>query len=285
VTVVSASDTGKRNAYEGGAGQAVGKIADLPNVAGLIVATPASTHAAVIESLIERGVPIFTEKPMVADRESAIRLARQAPHHLFVMDKWRYHPGVEMLRDIASTGELGPVQGLRTTRAQWENTHSDVDATWTLAPHDLAIAFEVLGQMPKPRNAFVEHTDSWAISMLGILGGDGGNHGSEPWLIIEISNRFPGYRREIRLQCRDGVAVLNDGYSEGVWLTRSGDSLEAGMGGELRSISQELPLLRELRAFVEHLRGGPPPRSSAAEGALIVSTIADLRELAGLDRE
>lgn len=107
VTVVSVSDVGRRSADEGGAARAVGRIADLPNVAGLIVATPASTHAAVIESLLERGVPIFTEKPMVADRESAFRLARQAPHHLFVMDKWRYHPGVEMLRDIARTEELG----------------------------------------------------------------------------------------------------------------------------------------------------------------------------------
>jgi hypothetical protein len=54
---------------------------------------------------------------------------------------------------------------------------------------------------------------------------------------------------------------------------------------ELRPISQELPLLRELRTFVEHLQGGPPPRSSAAEGALVVSAIADLRRLAGLDRK
>jgi hypothetical protein len=44
-------------------------------------------------------------------------------------------------------------------------------------------------------------------------------------------------------------------------------------------------LLRELRTFVEHLQGGPPPRSSAAEGALVVSAIADLRSLAGLDKE
>ena len=285
VTVVSTSDTGQRNAREGGALQAVGNIADLPNVAGLIVATPASTHSAVIESLLERGVPIFTEKPMVADRESAFRLARQAPQRLFVMDKWRYHAGVEMLRDIARTEELGHVQGLRTTRAQWGSHHTDVDATWVLAPHDLAIALEVLGEIPKPRNAFAEHTDNWATSMLGILGGDGGNHGNDPWLIVEISSRHPGYRREIRLQCSDGVAVLNDAHSEGVWLTRSGDSLEGGMGGELRPISQEFPLLRELRAFVEHLSGGPPPRSSAAEGALVVSTIADLRALAGLDRE
>lgn len=288
--VVAPSEIGQRNAREGGAQQIVEKIADLLPVSGLIVATPTNTHAAVIASLLERDVPIFTEKPLTADRESALRLARQAPEHLFVMDKWRYHAGVEILRDIASAQELGPVQGLRITRAQWENPHTDVDLIWILAPHDLAIALEVLGQIPKPRYAFAEHTDGWATSMMGILGGDicnrdGDNRENEPWLIIELSSRYPEYRREIRLHCSDGVAVLNDAYSEGVWLTRFGDSLEGRMGGELRPISQEFPLLRELRAFVEHLRGGPAPRSSAAEGALIVSTIADLRALAGLNRE
>ena len=47
-------------------------------------------------------------------------------------------------------------------------------------------------------------------------------------------------------------------------------------------MSPELPLLRELRAFLDHLDGGPPPRSSAAEGAAIVRTISELRLLAGL---
>jgi predicted dehydrogenase len=49
-------------------------------------------------------------------------------------------------------------------------------------------------------------------------------------------------------------------------------------------VSTELPLLRELRAFLDHLDGGPPPLSSAADGAAIVDALATLRELAGLDR-
>jgi hypothetical protein len=43
-----------------------------------------------------------------------------------------------------------------------------------------------------------------------------------------------------------------------------------------------MPLLAELEAFVAHLEGGPAPKSSAAEGALIVRRIAELRALAGL---
>jgi len=54
-----------------------------------------------------------------------------------------------------------------------------------------------------------------------------------------------------------------------------------GGEAERRPISSELPLLRELRAFVEHLEGGPPPRSSAAGGATIVQRVEQLRGLAG----
>ena len=41
-----------------------------------------------------------------------------------------------------------------------------------------------------------------------------------------------------------------------------------------------MPLLGELRAFVEHLRGGPPPRSSAADAVTIVERVAAMIELA-----
>ena len=285
VTVVSSSAAGRQNAHAGGATRIVGHIDHLPQVSGLVVATPTSTHAEVIESLLDLNVPIFTEKPMTADRESALRLTRKAPERLFVMDKWRYHAGVEMLRDIARAEELGPMRGLRTTRGQWGNPHTDVDISWILMPHDLSIALEIFGKIPKPRHAFAETINGQVTSFLGILGGESDSL-AEPWLILEVSSRYPKFCREIRLHCTGGVAILDDGYSPGVLVTRPSD-LTAGQrgGSELRPISQEFPLLRELRTFVEHLRGGPPPRSSATEGALVVAAIADLRSLAGLDKK
>ena len=80
----------------------------------------------------------------------------------------------------------------------------------------------------------------------------------------------------MRLLCEQGVALLADGYSDHVLVQRD----DAGEP-ERREIATELPLLRELRAFVKHLQGGPPPRSSATEGALAVRRIAELRALAG----
>jgi predicted dehydrogenase len=251
------------------AGAVVGSIVELPEVDGIVVATPTSTHADVVEEALGRGVPVFVEKPLTDDAAAADRLASTAGEQLFVMDKWRYHPGVELLRDLAHEGSLGAIRGLHTTRIGWGNAHDDVDGAWVLAPHDLAIGLEILGRLPEPRAAVGDVRGGAVDGLVGLLG-------DEPWQRLEISTRSPERRREVLLVCKEGVALLADGYSDHVLVRRDGADEP-----ERHEISSELPLLRELRAFVEHLAGGPPPRSSAAEGALVVRRIAELRALAG----
>jgi predicted dehydrogenase len=242
----------------------------LPSVAGIVVATPTATHATVLEILLPRRVPIFCEKPLTTNGAEAARLAERAGDRLFIMDKWRYHPGVEMLRDLARSGEIGPVQGLETVRHGWANPHTDVDAVWILAPHDLSIALEILDELPAPRAATGERRNGYAIALSGVLG-------TSPWVQIDVSVAAPALRREVRLHCRDGVAALPDAYSDHIEITRP------GAGVERWPVSTELPLRRELEAFLAHLGGGPPPRSRAADGAIIVQRLEQLRALAGLD--
>ena len=105
----------------------------------------------------------------------------------------------------------------------------------------------------------------------------------DPWHALEVSARSAERSREVTLFCEEGIAVLPDPYSEHVRIfRRTGPAESTVPEPELRPISNELPLLRELQAFLEHLDGGPPPRSSAAEGAAAVRAITELRALAGL---
>ncbi len=276
VAVVARSERSTAVADEGGAANVVRSIGELPDVEGIVVATPTATHAEVVEEALERGVPVFVEKPLTDDPEAAARLAAAAPDRLFVMDKWRYHPGIELLAAIAQGGELGRVIGLRTTRNGWGNPHRDVDAIWILAPHDLSIALEILGLLPEPRTAVADSQNGYAAGLVGVLG-------DAPWHAFEVSARATVTRREVALVCEEGIAVLPDGYDDRVQIARTPDPHDTTMPEpEGRPISTEFPLLRELRAFVEHLGGGPAPRSSAAEGAAIVRVISELRRLAGL---
>jgi predicted dehydrogenase len=269
VAVATPSEASRQAALAIGAWRVAPDVGDLPDVAGAVVAAPTIHHAAVTTKLLARGLKVFVEKPLTPDPVTSRLLAETAGERVFVMDKWRYHPCVEELARIARGGELGPILSLTTTRINWGNPHPDVHALWTLAPHDLSIGLEVLGFLPEPRYARAEIIDSQPVSLVGVLG-------DEPFHVIDISTRAPLKRREVRLSCLGGVASFSDGYAEAVEVVR------ADGAREMRSVSAELPLRRELRAFLDHLRGGPPPRSSAAEGAAIVESVARLCELAGV---
>lgn len=272
VAVVDPSEEARRRATEGGAAVAVASGRDLPAVDGVVIATPTSTHAQVIELVAALGVPLFCEKPLTADPATAAELARALNDRLFVLDKWRYHPGIEALRDVARSGEIGPVVGLRTARLGCGSAHSDVDPVWTLAPHDLSIGLEILGALPTPRHAVVEHLGGAVVGLSASLG-------EEPWMSIEVSVAHPAVRREVRLFCRDGVASLGDAYSDGICLVRFAHGGRSRPLVERRPISTDLPLRRELSACLAHVHGGAPPRSSAADGARMVAALAELLSL------
>ena len=272
VPVVARSDASVARARDGGAAGIVGDVDDLPELDAVVVATTTSTHSEVVERVLERGIPVFCEKPLTDDPDAAARLAAAAPDSLFVMDKWRYHPGVVELAAIAADGRLGEVAGISTTRLGWGVAHDDVDAVWVLAPHDLSIALEVLGSIPTPRSAVGQIVDGSIVSLSAHLAVD------EAWHTFEVSSVSPVRERRVELHCAEGVAVLAGAWDEHV----SVFSADTDEPEEVRiETPGELPLLAQLRVFVEHVRGGPAPKSSAAEGAAIVSTLAELRRLAG----
>ena len=273
VAVVAPGPDSAARARDGGAELVHERLADLGPVDGIVVAVPTSRHAEVVMAVLDRDVPVFVEKPLTDDVAAARAIVEQGDR-VFVMDKWRYHPGVVRLGELARKGALGAVAGVRTRRVQWGNPHADVDCAWILLPHDLSIAQEVLGHVPAPRAA-VAHSDGTGVTgLVGLLGDPGG-----PWLHVDVSSRAAVGERRIEVLGDAATAVLADGWDTEITVERLG-----GAEPVLERVATpgELPLLAEVRAFVDHLGGGPPPRSSAAEGLAVVEAVADLRRLAGL---
>ncbi|HEY7705197.1 MAG TPA: Gfo/Idh/MocA family oxidoreductase [Acidimicrobiia bacterium] len=266
VEVVARSEASRSRAGSGGAHSIVGSIEELTAPDGVVVAVPTSVHAEVLDEVSELGVPIFVEKPLTNDPVVAQRFRYR--DELFVMDKWRYHPGVEMLRECVNDQRFGAMLGMQTIRHGLFNGHSDVDALWILAPHDLSIVLEVTGGIPEPVAA-IGHIVDGESSLLGILGGG---------ISVDISSRSNIYRREVRVWFEKAVVAMADGYSDilEVRTTRAGREPLA----DQIPVGSRLPLEAELSAFLRHLEGGPPPRSSAAEGVLNVERVQRLRDLA-----
>lgn len=268
VHVVARSEASVGRAREGGAASIRGEIAVLPEVDGTIVAVPSSAHADVVGEALALGRPVFVEKPMTTDVESARRLAGE--QRLFVMDKWRYHPGIVAMRDLTTSGRFGAPDLIATTRHSRFNPHHDADAVWILAPHDLSIVVEILGRLPAAVSA-VGESDGLEASLIGLIADD-------VTAVVDVSSRAHEFRRAVRIVYDSAVAFLGDGYSETVEVLITDPGFEPTT--ESIPIPGDMPLLLELDAFVKHLEGGPPPRSTAATGALVVERIQELRTMA-----
>jgi predicted dehydrogenase len=206
VEVAAPSAVSREAALAAGAACAFSSPSEIPGtVDGFIVATPTATHAEVVESLLSYGVPIFVEKPLTPSVEAARRLVRLAGERIFVMDKWRYHPGIEALRDQARSGALGDILAVRSFRLGWGNPHRDVDAVWILMPHDLAIAYEILGYLPAVRAAYTSLRGNAGSDLVAVLGAR-----EECAVVAEISALHPISRRAVTVIGTEGSAQLGD---------------------------------------------------------------------------
>lgn len=270
VTVVARSAESRRRAAEGGARAVVGAVGELEGAKGVVVATPTSTHASVLWQALDLGTPIFVEKPLTDDPSEAAALLARAGDRVFVMDKWRYHAGIESMAAMVRSREFGSVRAITTRRLSWGQAHDDVDGVWIMLPHDLAIVREIAGFVPAAIAAVGSRGTGKDAMLTGFLGPD-------PVCVVEVSTLSPIRERRVLVEFDEAVVLLEDAYSAALRVRRPGSSDE-----ELRDLADEMPLLKELAVFIAYLEGGPAPRSSAAEGELAVRRIAELRSMAGI---
>ena len=274
VHVVAPSEPSRQNALAQRADSIVGDPTDLPAVDGYVVAAPSSRHAGIIETLLPTGRPIFTEKPMTTDPASARRIAQAAGDRVFVMHKWRYHPGIERMRRELAAGAVGELLGVHLQRWGWGCPHADVNAIWTLIPHDLSIVLHWLGDIPPVRTVQPTLTGPIGGGLIVQLGESGG-----PPFTIDMSVVAPEHRRTFTMVGSKASMELRDSFDTAIHVRR-GPPASASATKETIEIGQDMPLLLELQAFLAHLDGGPPPMSSARDGRLIVERTAEIEAAA-----
>jgi len=122
-------------------------IAD-PAIDAVVIATPVSTHFNLAMQALEDGKHILVEKPMTATADEGVRLikkARKLKRVLLVDHTFVYMGAVRKIRELIQKGELGEIYYYDSTRVNLGLFQHDVNVTWDLAVHDLAILDYVLG--------------------------------------------------------------------------------------------------------------------------------------------
>ena len=277
VTVCDTDPARRRLSLKAGADAFVEQLESMPKVHGYIIATPASTHAAIISRLDDLGnqAALFVEKPLTDSASEAQLLTHRSGPPVYVMHIWTYHAGIRKLKELLESGVIGAPTLLRSTRANWTSPRSDVDSLGNLAPHDLSIFHFLLGHLPHPSNASAEFVNGALVGCVACLQDDDG-----PPCILEVSNRYSEKRREVRVHGEYGVLVLPDDTTGAINLIRGGGFIVPERT-EAISYSGPSALETELRAFLAYLNGDQGASLWDIQvGVDVVRAIDEIRTLA-----
>src|SRR5262249_55401328 len=118
---------------------------------GVIIATPAPTHAAVAKAALAANKHILVEKPFVLDPNDGEPIVSEATNRkrvLMVGHLLRYHPYFRKLREMVKAGELGKIHYAYCQRVTLGVVRSDENAFWSFAAHDLSMISALMEDEP-----------------------------------------------------------------------------------------------------------------------------------------
>jgi len=263
-----------------------------PDLDAICVATPVSTHAALAEAVLGAGKHCFVEKPLAQSVEEAGRVveaARAAGRVLMVGHLLEYHPGLEMLRDLAARGELGDVHYIYGNRLNLGKLRSEENALWSLGAHDVSVLLRLAGEEPVECTAVGESymragVEDVVFCYLRFPSGLAA-HLHLSWLDPHKERRLTvvGSKKMATfddMEVERKLTIYDKGFDEdfssfGEYIARSGDINSP-------RIPNDEPLRIECGHFVDCVREGRTPRSDGESGLRVVRVLEELQS--SLDR-
>jgi predicted dehydrogenase len=259
-----------------------------PAVDAVALATPVVSHAEHAVRVLEAGKHCFVEKPLaqsVADAERAVVVAEETGRVLMVGHLLEYHPGVQRLKQLVESGELGErIYYIYGNRLNLGKLRADENALWSLGAHDVSVVLYLAEEEPWELAAHGESyvqdgVEDVVFCFLRFPSGLAA-HLHVSWLDPHKERRFTvvGSRRmatfddmalEGKLKIYDkGFDQDSRGYGE--YITRTGDIFSP----QLPNVE---PLRVECEHFVECVRYGRRPRSDGSSGLRVVRVLEELQ--------
>jgi predicted dehydrogenase len=250
---------------------AVGKGEKFPRgLDGVLIATPSSTHAAVALTYIDAGIATFIEKPMTTSVEDAERLREAAMRSgavVFVGHIFLYNPA--FLAALELLPRLGTIQFLLCESVN-DQARTDCSVLWDWLPHDLSMARAIFSGDPGSVTA-------WSLS--------GGSRpqaalvkfqfGTTP-VVSTVSWLSPVSRKQTTIVGTEATLVFDDKAAQRLTLHRKHGDIS------YPAYLDELPLTREMRAFMQCARSGKPDANHIEMGSAVVRAIVAAEVSIGL---
>lgn len=126
-----------------------------PRVQAVVVATPTSTHHAIVKEALQAGKDVLCEKPLTvtaAESEELALLARKTGRILMVGHTFLFNPGILKLKSLIDEGTIGSVYYMHAERTNLGPIRTDVSVVHDLASHDISIFNFLRGTLPETVN-------------------------------------------------------------------------------------------------------------------------------------
>ncbi len=255
-------------------------------VDGIVIATPAKSHAAQTEQALLAGKHVLVEKPLAMGLEDAERvtsLAEASRLTLMVGHTFEYNPAVLHMKRMIQDGELGDVLYLHSQRVNLGRVQTDINAMWSIGPHDVSIANFLLDAQPDwvaAKGAKYLHDDV-ADVVFATLGYPNGilAHIHVSWLDPSKVRRttLVGSRKMVVYDDIDSEARIKV-YDKGADKIAGGDFGEFQFRirtGDLHVPRVDLtePLRLEVEHFVASVTSGRPVRTDGRNGCRVVAVL------------
>lgn len=256
-----------------------------PTLDALVIATPARSHFQLVSQALEAGKHVLVEKPLAltgADARALIECARKNKRVLMVGHTFEYNPAVWKIQELLDAGALGELYYIYTNRVNLGRVQTDINALWSIAPHDVSILLHLLKAMPLSVSAhgamYVNRGIEDVIFALLQFPKNIVGHIHASWLDPSKTRQmtFVGSEKmivyddvdpEAKLKIYDkGVYKRGDAFGEFQLRVRSGDLY-------IPKIDLTEPLKYECAHFLECIRENKTPRTDGENGWRVVRVL------------
>ncbi len=246
------------------------------SVEAVVVATPVPTHYELARRALEAGKHVFVEKPPAmrgAEMEELCELAEDRDRVLMPGHLLLYHPGVQKLKEIVDSGELGDVLYVYGNRQNLGTFRTNENALWSLGVHDLSVLLYLIEEEPSEvrahGNAFLSRgVEDVVFCYLRFPSGKMAH--------MHLSWLDPHKIRRITVVGNERMAVFDDMERDRKitvydnWRTRTGDIYSP-------TVDATEPLRRECEHFLRLVAGDGEPHKVARDAIPVVRVLDQLQ--------
>lgn len=249
-------------------------------IEAVVVATPAATHYRIVKESLLSGKDVLVEKPLsltLSEGKELVEIAERGKRILMVGHILQFHPAVDKLKEIITSGDLGRIEYIYSNRLNIGKLRTEENILWSFAPHDISVILMLLDEEPAGIKAF---------------GGDYVNNGiyDTTMTMFEFKNGVKGHifvswlhpykEQKLVVVGSKAMAVFDDLSKEKLFIYphriewRNG-KIPVAMKADYNvlPVGDAEPLRQELNHFIECITLRQRPRTDGHEGLRVLRVL------------